>query len=52
MAYYDYKKYYHISLEEITVTKITPQSAAEKTKLLARKRELEEELEKLKSLLR
>ena len=47
MEYYDDQKVYDISLEEITVTNITPHSAAEKRNLLCRKRELEEELERI-----
>lgn len=49
IAYYDDQKYYDIRLEEITVTKITTQIASEKLRLLARKRELEEELNSINS---
>lgn len=50
-AFYDDRKYYTISVDEIEIEKITPQSKIERQNLVSRKKELEDELERIKGKL-
>lgn len=51
-SFYDDEKYYEISLEEINVHVITPESKEIKKALIERKKELEMELENIKNRLK
>jgi hypothetical protein len=46
-TYFEDRKTYHISLSEIEVLEITPDSAKERKVLIDKKKELEEELENI-----
>lgn len=51
MRYFDDQKYYDIRLHEITIIDVTKDSVVEKKKLIDRKKELEEELSRIKKRL-
>ena len=48
-AFFDDKKYYDISLQEIQIENVTPQAVIERKNLIARKKELELELKRINS---